>query len=83
MLPSAASPVRWGALSGSPGETPETWAEPLDRRVFGALVELSAEVPGFLAELSEEFQKGRGRPGRRTARRVPRREHASADVRGA
>ena len=60
MLPSAASPVRSGAFSGSPGEMPETWAEPLDRRVFGALVELSAEVPGFLAELSEEFQKGVG-----------------------
>jgi HPt (histidine-containing phosphotransfer) domain-containing protein len=60
MLPSAASPVRSGALSGSPGETPDTGAEPLDRRVFGALVELSAEVPGFLAELSEEFQKGVG-----------------------
>jgi HPt (histidine-containing phosphotransfer) domain-containing protein len=61
VIPSrTASLLRSGALSGSPGETPDAWADPLDRRVFGALVELSAEVPGFLAELSEEFQKGVG-----------------------
>jgi HPt (histidine-containing phosphotransfer) domain-containing protein len=60
MLSSTAPPLGSGTLSGSPGETPDAWAEPLDRHVFGALVELSAEVPGFMAELSEEFQKGVG-----------------------
>ena len=39
------------------------WAEtePLDPGVFGSLVELGADTPGFLAEIVEEFRLSTGR----------------------
>lgn len=48
-----------GAVPGRSGGAPETTAtQPLDRRAFGALVDLEASAPGFLAELVTEFQAG-------------------------
>jgi HPt (histidine-containing phosphotransfer) domain-containing protein len=42
-----------------PGEAPDRGpGKPLDDTVFGRLAALEAEMPGFLAELVEEFQKG-------------------------
>lgn len=35
-----------------------TPADPLDRHVFGKLVALEREEPGFLAELIDEFEQG-------------------------
>lgn len=50
---------RSGSLTEGSGAAPETLPiEPLDREVFGVLVDLDVEEPGFLAELIAEFQSG-------------------------
>jgi HPt (histidine-containing phosphotransfer) domain-containing protein len=46
-----------GAMPGRSGRAPDAQA-PLDPGVFGALVGLEAEAPGFLTELLEEFRDG-------------------------
>jgi HPt (histidine-containing phosphotransfer) domain-containing protein len=46
-----------GRIPGSPGEVPDPVAvEPLDPGVFGVLLSLEADAPGFLAELVAEFR---------------------------
>jgi HPt (histidine-containing phosphotransfer) domain-containing protein len=48
-----------GVAPGSSGVAPESLpSEALDRVVFGRLVALEAEAPGFLAELVTEFEDG-------------------------
>jgi HPt (histidine-containing phosphotransfer) domain-containing protein len=50
---------RAGVLPGSSGVTPEALpVDALDGVVFGRLVALEAEAPGFLAELISEFETG-------------------------
>jgi histidine phosphotransfer protein HptB len=50
---------RSGVVPGSPGVAPESLAiDALDGVVFGRLVALEAEAPGFLAELIAEFESG-------------------------
>ena len=48
-----------GLVPGSSGVAPESLpVDALDRVVFGRLVALEAEAPGFLAELVTEFEEG-------------------------
>ncbi len=48
-----------GLVPGSSGVAPESLPiDALDRVVFGRLVALEAEAPGFLAELITEFEEG-------------------------
>jgi HPt (histidine-containing phosphotransfer) domain-containing protein len=48
-----------GRVPGSSGVAPESLpVDALDRVVFGRLVALEAEAPGFLAELVTEFEAG-------------------------
>jgi HPt (histidine-containing phosphotransfer) domain-containing protein len=50
---------RSGAAPGTSGIAPESLPiDPLDAVVFGKLVALEADAPGFLAELVEEFESG-------------------------
>jgi len=50
---------RSGVTPGTPGVAPESLpAEALDPVVFGRLVALEAEAPGFLVELVSEFETG-------------------------
>ena len=57
-LPTGRS-LRSGVVPGSPGVTPESLPiDALDGVVFGRLVALEAEAPGFLAELIAEFESG-------------------------
>jgi HPt (histidine-containing phosphotransfer) domain-containing protein len=50
---------RAGVLPGPSGVTPESLpVEALDPVVFGRLVALEADSPGFLAELISEFESG-------------------------
>jgi len=52
-------PRRSGRVPGSSGVAPESLPiDPLDGEVFGRLVALEAEAPGFLAELLGEFESG-------------------------
>ena len=51
--------ARSGVVPGSPGVAPESLPiDALDGVVFGRLVALEAEAPGFLAELITEFESG-------------------------
>src|SRR5216110_6625 len=55
----AVVPRRSGRRPGSSGELPDrVTPETLDGRVFGVLVELERQGPGFLAELLTEFREG-------------------------
>ena len=57
-LPTAPS-RRSGVVPGSSGVAPESLPiDALDAVVFGRLVALEAEAPGFLAELVTEFEDG-------------------------
>lgn len=57
-LPTGRS-LRSGVVPGSPGVAPESLPiDALDGVVFGRLVALEAEAPGFLAELITEFESG-------------------------
>src|SRR5438094_965673 len=57
---SASPAASSGALPGPSARAPEA-SQPLDPGIFGVLLELAAGLPGFLAELSEEFRQGVGR----------------------
>jgi HPt (histidine-containing phosphotransfer) domain-containing protein len=52
-------PRHSGLVPGSSGVAPESLPiDALDAQVFGRLVALEAEAPGFLAELVTEFEDG-------------------------